>query len=242
MKLALDIGNTQIKLGIFDHLNLIHTEYFQDNKTIHQKLKYIKKFKPTISIISSVVPNLTTKYEKIIHDYWGLNSFIINNTNCHLTLKVSEPNTVGADRICNVMAALKLYNAPSIVIDFGTATTYDVINKKGEFIGGIIAPGIKTSSQYLIQKAALLNHTDFIFPKKVIGKNTEENIQSGIMFGAIDQIEGMIKRINNETKEENNIILTGGFSKLISPKISLKHISDIDLTLKGMNIIHESNY
>ena len=241
MKLALDIGNTQIKLGIFEHLKLIHTECFQHNDNQNINLNYIKKFKPTVSIISSVVPNLTDKYVKNIYNIFGLDSLIVNNENCHIDLKVPEPNTVGADRICNVVATIKIYNKPAIVIDFGTATTYDVINKNGQFIGGIIAPGIKTSSQYLIEKAALLDYVDFEFPEKVIGKNTEDNIKSGIMFGAIDQIEGMIKRINNETKQNNNIILTGGFSKLISPKISLEHTCDIDLTLKGMILIHESN-
>ena len=241
MKLALDIGNTQIKLGIFEHLKLIHTECFQHDDNQNINLNYIKKFKPTVSIISSVVPNLTDKYVKNIYNILGLDSLIVNNENCHLDLKVHEPNTVGADRICNVIATIKIYNKPAIVIDFGTATTYDVINKNGQFIGGIIAPGIKTSSQYLIEKAALLDYVDFEFPKKVIGKNTEDNIKSGIMFGAIDQIEGMIKRINNETRQNNNIILTGGFSKLISPKISLEHTCDIDLTLKGMILIHESN-
>ena len=241
MKLALDIGNTQIKLGIFEHLKLIHTECFQHNDNQNINLNYIKKFKPTVSIISSVVPNLTDKYVKNIYNIFGLDSLIVDNENCHIDLKVPEPNTVGADRICNVVATIKIYNKPAIVIDFGTATTYDVINKNGQFIGGIIAPGIKTSSQYLIEKAALLDYVDFEFPKKVIGKNTEDNIKSGIMFGAIDQIERMIKRINNETKQNNNIILTGGFSKLISPKISLEHTCDIDLTLKGMILIHESN-
>ena len=241
MKLALDIGNTQIKLGIFEHLKLIHTECFQHDDNQNINLNYIKKFKPTVSIISSVVPNLTDKYVKNIYNILGLDSLIVNNENCHLDLKVHEPNSVGADRICNVIATIKIYNKPAIVIDFGTATTYDVINKNGQFIGGIIAPGIKTSSQYLIEKAALLDYVDFEFPEKVIGKNTEDNIKSGIMFGAIDQIEGMIKRINNETRQNNNIILTGGFSKLISPKISLEHTCDIDLTLKGMILIHESN-
>ena len=241
MKLALDIGNTQIKLGIFDHLKLIHTEYFQHSDNQNTNLNYIKKYNPTISIISSVVPNLTDKYVKNIYNILGLDSLIVNNENCHIDLKVSEPNTVGADRICNVVAAIKIYKKPTIVVDFGTATTYDVINENGQFIGGVIAPGIKTSSQYLIKKAALLNNVDFEFPEKVIGINTEDNIKSGIMFGAIDQIEGMIKRINAETKQNNNIILTGGFSKLISPNISLNHTCDIDLTLKGMILIHESN-
>ena len=114
-------------------------------------------------------------------------------------------------------------------------------NENGDFIGGAIAPGIKTSAEYLISKAALLNDIDLKFPKNIIGKDTKENIQSGIMYGAIDQVEGMIKRINNETKINNHIILTGGFSKLLSPKLKINHTLDMDLTLKGMIFIYESN-
>ena len=99
-----------------------------------------------------MVPNLTDTYVKNIYNILGLDSLIVNDENCHIDLKVPEPNTLGADRICNVVATIKIYNKPAIVIDFGTATTYDVINKNGQFIGGIIAPGIKTSSQYLIEK------------------------------------------------------------------------------------------
>ena len=148
---------------------------------------------------------------------------------------------MGCDRICNVAATIQLYNIPAIIVDFGTATTYDVVTHKSDFIGGVIAPGVKTSAEYLIQKAALLNNAELVFPENIIGENTTENIQSGIMYGAVDQIEGMVKRINKETQTNNNIILTGGFSKIIDPHLSIHHIHDIDLTLKGMILINESN-
>ena len=241
MKIAIDIGNTQIKIGVFDDKKIIYNSNFNNEDEISKHLQNIKKLRPKISIISSVVPILTKKYEKIIKENFRIESFIINHRNCNINLNVPKPETVGADRICNVAATLKLYTKPSLIIDFGTATTYDVVNNQKSFIGGVIAPGIKTSGEFLIQKAALLNKTALIFPKKVIGENTEENIQSGIMYGAIDQIEGMIHRINNETQIKNNIILTGGFSKLISPKLSIKHTIDTDLTLKGMLFIYESN-
>ena len=165
----------------------------------------------------------------------------INYTNSKLSLKVQKPGTVGNDRLCNIFATIKLYKTPSIIVDFGTATTYDVIDVNNEFIGGAIGAGIETSANYLINKAALLSTTDLKFPKHVIGINTKENIQSGIMYGALDQVEGMIKRISNESDEEYNIILTGGLSTVLSPYLSLEHTLDLDLTLKGMIYIDEDN-
>ena len=203
MKLTIDIGNTQIKFGIFDKLELVNSIYYNGNDDIYKILKSIKKHHFSQSIISSVVPELTLQYKKAVFEVFNIDSLIINNKNCKINLNVPHPETVGSDRICNVAAALKLYNIPAIIIDFGTATTYDVINKEGNFIGGVIAPGVKTSAEYLIKKAALLSDTELAFPEKVIGKNTNENIQSGIMYGAVDQLKGMINRINNETNIKN---------------------------------------
>ena len=159
-----------------------------------------------------------------------------------MNLKVNNPSTVGADRLCNIKATIQLYNVPAIIIDFGTATTYDVINKDSEFIGGAIAAGVETSAAYLIEKAALLSKTDLEFPEHAIGIDTKQNIQSGIMYGAVDQLEGMINRIKKESNEEYNIIITGGLAKTISPYLSIKHTLDSDLTLKVMILIDESNY
>ena len=241
MKLTIDIGNTQIKIGIFDKLQLIDSICFNSSQNIEQQFESLKKYNFSTSIISSVVPTLTSKYKQKVLQVLKIDSFIITNHNCKINLKVPAPETVGSDRICNVAATLKLYNTPAIIVDFGTATTYDVLSKNGNFIGGVIAPGIKTSANNLIQKAALLNTTKLIFPKNIIGENTTENIQSGIMYGALDQIEGMVKRIDKETQTNNTIILTGGFSKIIAPQLSIDHILDIDLTLKGMVFINESN-
>ena len=241
MKLTVDIGNTQIKFGVFDKMKLVYSSYLSNSDDILNTFKEIKTFNPTIGIISSVVPKLTLKYKNKIEAFFAISTFIISYKNCKIKLSVPEPKTVGIDRICNVAAVNKLYNMPTIIIDFGTATTYDVINKNGDFIGGVISPGVKTSAEYLIAKAALLNEADLVFPKNTIGKDTKENIQSGIMHGAIDQVQGMIIRINNETKINNLIILTGGFSKLLSPKLETHHTLDMDLTLKGMIFINESN-
>jgi len=241
MILTIDIGNTKVKWGIFKKKQLIYSSSLDEKENINKKILSITKYSLKAAVISSVVPQLTPIYKNLIEKELNIAPLIVNHINSKLILEVHEPNTIGADRLCNIKAAIELYNTPAIIIDFGTATTFDVINLKNKFIGGIISPGIETSAKYLIDKAALLNKTDFKFPKKIIGKNTKTNIQSGIMFGAIDQINGLVKRINTETKTTNNIILTGGFSKLLAPHFSFNHTLDIDLTLKGMIFINESN-
>ena len=241
MILAVDLGNTQIKFGIFKERELVHTHTCAPNNNIEKNIKLLKKFNITLSVISSVVPPLTILYQKAISKYLELNPLIINHKNCNINLIVDQPETVGADRICNAVAASVLYETSAIIVDFGTATTYDVINNKGDFIGGVIAPGVETSANYLIKKAALLSKTDLKFPKKIIGTNTKNNIQSGVMFGSIDQVTGMIQRINNELAINHKIILTGGFSKLISPYLTINHFLDMNLTLRGIVFISETN-
>ena len=237
MILALDIGNTTVSCGIFENKSVIKRFNIKSLKELDNK---INCFNINKIIITSVVPKLTTQYLNYCkkNDY---KNYLVDYRSSQLSLKVKEPETVGNDRICNIFAAIKLYDSPTIIIDFGTATTYDVINKDNEFIGGAIAAGIETSADYLINNAALLSKTDLKFPTNVIGIDTKENIQSGIMYGAIDQVEGMIKRIINEKKSKYKIILTGGFSKLLSPFLSIEHIVDMDLTLKGLYYIYESN-
>ena len=241
MKFAIDIGNTSVTCGVFKKNKLTVKNDFDSEKSFQL---YLNDFDHTIInkiIISSVVPKLTEKYVNLLSSNYINRITIIDNKNSQLLLKIKDPESVGADRLCNIKAALKLYKYPAIIVDFGTATTYDVINNNREFIGGSIASGVETSASYLIQKAALLSKTDLKFPQNVIGIDTKENIQSGIMYGALDQVEGMIKRISNESNEEYNIILTGGFSTVLSSYLSLEHTLDPDLTLKGMIYIDEDN-
>jgi len=241
MKLAIDIGNTSTTIGLFDNYSLLKKAHLLSIDESIDFFNTIKLYNIKQSIISSVVPDLTKKYDKLLRDLYHWNSFIISYKHTALDTIVREPETIGIDRLCNMEAVKKDYSTPAIIIDFGTATTYDVINSKNQFLGGAIATGIELSSKYLIDKAALLKKTNLIFPKQAIGVDTATNIQSGIMFGAIDQVEGMICRINKETNTEHEIILTGGFSKLISPKLKIPHTIDIDLTLKGIIYIFEYN-
>jgi type III pantothenate kinase len=241
MKLAVDIGNTSISIGLFNKFDLVVKTNLSNINNFEEFINSIKEYDIKCVIISSVVPKLTIKYKKLFEQTYNYPVVVIDYKFSNLSLSVEKPESVGSDRLCNLCAVIKDYSLPAIIIDFGTATTYDVVNISEEFIGGAISSGIETSAKYLIEKAALLSKTNLIFPQLVIGKNTTTNIQSGIMFGAVDQVEGMIKRIEKETNIRYSIILTGGFSNLISQKLIYKHIVDSNLTLKGIIYMYESN-
>ena len=241
MKLAIDIGNTSITVGLFKGNVLFKNSHFNSIEKFGDFLDNIKQYNIKCAIISSVAPKLTKDYSNLLKVRYNLSIINIDYKLSQLDLQVPHPETIGADRLCNMAATQNEYSTPAIIIDFGTATTYDVINNKNQFIGGAIAAGVETSANYLLSKAALLSDTDLLFPDNAIGIDTTTNIQSGIMFGAVDQVEGMIKRISLETNTEYFIILTGGFANLISPQLSFSHSVDQNLTLKGMIYIHESN-
>ena len=240
MFLALDIGNSNVVCAIYDSKKWIFSIRISSNLDFWNKFKTLKEYDITNAAISSVVPKLTPLYIESIRNIFHIDAFIVNHENSGIKLNVKVPKEVGADRICNAAAAKQLTGCPAIVGDIGSATNYDVVDKKGSFIGGAIAPGIDVAAQNLIQRAALLKKTAFIVPKTAVGKSTESNLQSGIMLGAIDVIDGMFQRILTEMGWENsNVIVTGGFGELISPHLLTKHTLLPTLTLDGIRIIYE---
>tara|TARA_B100002052_G_scaffold299180_2_gene336048 strand:- start:4582 stop:5316 length:735 start_codon:yes stop_codon:yes gene_type:complete len=241
MKLIVDIGNTNSVYAILDGNNYVYKQRLSPNENIKNIINEISNYNLDFIAIASVVPKQTKFHIDAFQKHFKVTPFVVNHKNANVKLDVDNINEVGADRICNVKAALDIINSNCIILDFGTATTYDVINHKKQFIGGAIAPGIKVSALNLINKAAMLNETNLIFPEKYIGKNTKTNIQSGVMFSAIHSIEGMIKNIKLELNGNTDIILTGGFSQLISTKLNIKHKLIPNLTLDGINLIHKEN-
>jgi len=192
--------------------------------------------------ISSVVPKLSEKYQKYCIKKLNIEPFIINYKNANISSDVKAISELGNDRICNVISTLEKKQFPSIIVDLGTATTFDIINEAGIFIGGSISPGINMLSQSLTKKTAQLPETILKFPKNVIGENTKTSIQSGVMYGALDSINGMINRISKELNSNNlNIIITGGYGKIISKMIDIKHIYNPMLTLQGVQSIYLKN-
>ena len=232
--LCLDIGNTSITIcksnkKMLGTLNRIPTSKNFTEILSDYDLKSIDSI-----IMCSVVPELTN----ILVNYCKSNNidiFEINYKKSSMNFLVDTPSEIGNDRICNIVGARKYSNSASIIIDFGTATTYDVINDDGDFIGGAIAPGVDISADYLIAKTAQLKNTIYKFPDNVIGTNTTSNIQSGVMFGGLESIKGMVELIKKEMNSLNaKVIITGGFGLLISNTLETKHTYSETLTIEGM--------
>ena len=235
--MCIDIGNTNIVSGVYKNNQLVDVQRIQTSKdAINKKLTLDFSFNIAIS---SVVPQI----EKYVLSCINKNSiFSVSHINSNIKLNVDVPSDVGNDRICNIKSILHSRLYPAIIVDFGSATTYDVIDGQGAFIGGSIAPGIDVSAKYLFAKAAQLNDVEFEFPENVIGKTTTSNLQSGIMYGGVDAINGMLHRIKNELDYDiKNIVLTGGFSSLLSKKITLPHTVNPNLTLQGIKHIWDEN-
>ena len=242
MILAVDIGNTNVTCGVYGGKRWVHTLRLPSTLDFWNQFYALKEIDITESAISSVVPDLTQVYIESIQNLFQIDVHIITYQNSGVELLVDTPKDVGVDRICNVAAAKILMGTPAIVGDIGSATNYDVVDEKGAFIGGAIAPGIEVAAHNLIQKAALLKETAFSVPELVVGKSTESNLQSGIMLGAIDVVDGMFTRIMGEMNwDDCNKIVTGGFGGLISPHLKTEHNYLPNLTLDGIRIIYENN-
>lgn len=254
MLLAIDIGNTNTVLGIFDRDNLVkswrlvssHTrtmdEYWVMVKLLCQDVG-IEANDLRGVIISSVVPELTSCFSYMSKSYLSLVPIVVNySLNLGLKLLVKKPEEVGADRICNAVAGKKHYPLPLVVVDFGTATTFDVLNANGDYIGGVIAPGLEVSSKELVQRAAQLYKIELKYPEKIIGKSTVEHMQSGIVAGHIAMIEGIISRIEDELGcDKLYVVATGGLSKELSQHTKAINESNPNLTLEGLRLIYDQN-
>ena len=254
--LVIDIGNTNIVLGIFKDDELIFewrisTDLRKTSDeyalTLRQALEYsnVKKFDIKEAIIGSVVPNLMPTIPKAVKKYLGIEPLIVDeNIKTGIVNKYASPREVGVDRIINAVSACKKYSTPVIIVDIGTAITFDYISENKEYLGGAIAPGIAISSEALFMKTAKLPKIEIEMPDKVIGDSTVKSMQSGVVFGFIGLIDYIIEKIleeKNKTKDEVTIIATGGFSYLIAKQSKYITIIDKLITLDGLKIINDLN-
>ncbi len=250
----MDVGNTNIKYALFegDELKLSFRVATEHKKTSDEyggqilsilQNNNISSVDITGGIISSVVPQLDYTLEKMCRMYLGIKPLMLEpGLKTGINLKVDNAREVGADRVVNNVAAIKKYGAPLIIVDFGTATTFNVINSKQQFIGGVIAPGIKGSLDSLVNGTAKLPRVEIERPEKVIGTNTVTNMQSGIVFGFAGLVEYIVKRIKKELKEENiKTVATGGFSEVIAKEIACIDYVDKLLTLEGLKYLYYLN-
>ncbi|MCK4755227.1 MAG: type III pantothenate kinase, partial [Calditrichia bacterium] len=192
--------------------------------------------------ISSVVPELSRIYRRMVEKYLSLKPMHITpDLNLGLNILYQDPYSVGADRICNAVAGKRKYGVPLIVLDFGTATTFDCINENGDYLGGVICPGIESAATILHRKAAKLPKIELIFPPKVIGLNTEESMQSGIMYGSVELIEGLIRKIKKELSGNPKVVATGGLAHTIAKRTKAIDVVDENLNLEGIYQIYKQN-
>lgn len=254
MLLAIDIGNTNIVSGIYDKEELLTSYRFSTNKDQTQD-EYGLNFRMALSmhnitkdqidgvIISSVVPPLTRTIQKMCERYIGINPMIVDHTlDLGIENHYSIPTEVGADRLVNAVAGYRKYGAPLILVDIGTAVTFDVISKGGVYEGGAIAPGIGISAEALFMRASKLPKVELIKPARVIGKSTVESMQSGLVIGYIGMIDKLLCEIIAEMETDYvTVIATGGFSALISQESKYINAIDTNMTLEGLRIIYERN-
>lgn len=249
MLLVLDIGNTNITLGIYDRDKLVKTLRLETDKRLTET-DYSKKIKELLSgfsfdscIIGSVVDELNDVLKKACDSVLGINSLIFkNNLKTGVLLDVAEPQKVGADRVANAYASLKLYPQPSIVIDSGSATTFDIISADGKFFGGIIMPGINMQLNSLCEKTSKLPKIEIEEIDKVIGVDTKTCILSGVIRGHVCAIEGLIEQCEKEMGQKVTVVATGGVSSLILKYMNrnVDYIND-NLTLEGFKYLYELN-
>ena len=252
MILISDIGNTSITVGLFDNDKKVKTwRLTTDIKRSSDEYgivlsELIKQFNSDIkiegAIVSSVVTTLTDSYLSAIRKYLKVEPVNFSyKIDAGVKIVTENKSEVGADRIVNAVSAINFYKTPAIVIDFGTATTFDIVNDKNEFIGGIIAPGMKIQAQSLSKSTSKLPLLDIEPIKSVIGKNTQEAILSGIVRGHACMISGLLKECEKEMGQKPIVIATGGYANLVAQYIDPPfNYIDEDLTLKGLNIIYKN--
>jgi type III pantothenate kinase len=253
MLLAIDIGNTNIVLGIYDGPKLVtHWRLLtQPERTADEygvtighlaASKNIGCDQVDAIIVSCVVPPMTSMIQELAERLFGVTPLVIGpGVKTGMPILYDSPKEVGADRICNGVAAYERYHDCAIAVDFGTATTFDVISKKGEYVGGCIAPGLLISVEALFQRASKLPRVEIVKPKEIVGKNPVHSIQAGVFYGYVGLVDGIVERIQKENRVQAKVVATGGLARVIASECSL--IDDIDefLTLDGLRIIHERN-
>ncbi len=254
MLLVMDIGNTNITLGIFDGENL-HGTFRMTTKVTRTSDEYAITLRELIElqgveasdidavIMASVVPEVMHSLGSAFVKYFHIKPMIVSaGIKTGIRIVTENPKQVGADRIVDAVAAYTLYGGPVIVIDFGTATTYDIVGPEGTFEGAVIAPGIRTSAQSLWNMAAMLPEVVIKKPDSILAKETVSCMQAGIVFGQIGQAEYIVNRIRKESGyEDAKVIATGGLGNIISKETDSIDYYDPQLTLKGLKIIYDKN-
>jgi type III pantothenate kinase len=251
--LAIDIGNTNIVFGICNQEEMtVHwsiatdrertpDEYaallmslFQRDEMVFQDIEGV--------VLAASVPPLLTTFQEVCRRYFGLTPLIVGpGVATGVRIRTDNPREVGPDRIANALAARELYGAPAIVIDFSTATTFDAISAAGDYVGDAIAPGLRIAADALFQQTARLPRIELTAPPRAIGTNTVHSMQSGLVYGYVGLVEGMVRRFQAELGDGARVIATGEHAEIIVPHTTVIQIVDADLTLAGLRLIYQLN-
>ena len=250
MLLVVDIGNTNVVLGIYEGTVLkAHWRLATDAKTTADEYGILftnlltsaglLPAQTTAAIMSSVVPTLTATFETVIEQYFRQRPLIVSSdSDTGLTIRYSNPKEIGSDRLVNAAAAYHKYRRDLIIVDFGTATTFCAVTKEAEYLGGVIAPGLGISAEALFARAAKLSKVELTKPKTVIGTDTATSIQSGLLFGYAGLVDTLVKRIEQELGRTAYVIATGGLSNIVAKETTSIHTIEPFLTLEGLALLY----
>jgi type III pantothenate kinase len=253
MLLAIDIGNTNVTMGVFEGEKIHYTwrlatdihkmpdEYAMELMALLQFRKIAVTDIKEVALCSTVAP-LIPIFIELLDYYFKIKPIVVGpGVKTGTRIRYENPKEVGADRIVNTVAGFRLYGGPTIVVDLGTATTFDVISKEGDFIGGAIAPGPMTAAEALFSHTAALPRIQFIHPQKAIGTTTIAAMQSGIMFGYAGLVEAVVAHIEKELGEKATVVATGGFGAIFAAETNIFKVVNPDITLIGLKMIYEMN-
>ena len=250
MLLAVDIGNSQVTFGAFEgealqgawRIRTDATRTADEHGALLSTMMTLGGCEPadvTAVLVGSVVPQLNSAFDQACGKYFGVAPrFVTSELDTGVVLDVDRPHEVGADRIINAVAGLERYGAPVIIVDFGTATTFDVVVDDRRYVGGAILPGIQASMEALFERAALLSRVELRKPPALIGQNTERMVQSGFYYGFLGQMEGILTRMIAELGGTVHVVATGGLAGRIAGESELVNVVEPDLTLIGLQILH----
>ena len=253
MLLAIDIGNTNVTMGVFREEELLATwrlatdtrKMPDEYALLIQSLLPLKGVAPQdihrIALCSGVPP-LTQVFEEMCNTYFGVDPLVVGaGIRTGVRILYDNPRDVGADRVADAVAAFTLYGGPVIVVDFGTATVFDAVSRDGDYLGGAIASGMNLTAEALFERTSQLRRVELIPPKSAIGRNTAASIQSGIVFGHVGMVEAMVRRFKAELGEDTKVVATGGLAPLIDKETSIFDAVNLDITLIGLRLIYEIN-
>jgi len=253
MLLAVDVGNTQTVVGLFEDDVLVGNWRVSSDPSITADELAVKlsgllgmagraRADVTNVIVGSVVPRLTDAWVEVASELSGKDAMVVGpGLRTGLPIRYDNPHEVGADRIVNGVAAFAEFGGPVLVVDFGTATTIDVIDAEGAYLGGTIAPGLETSAEALFRKAARLSNVDLTAPATVIGHNTRTSVQSGLVLGQAAMVDGLVRRVWAELGVETRVVATGGLAERMSALCDTITDVDTDLTLRGLLLVYRRN-